>query len=99
MDKIRQQFQYPEGFWPDSDLTTEWVKWLCREDEEFQYPEGFWPDSDYIGWYHHTETLNTDEKFQYPEGFWPDSDRMPAPCSAGCRRSRQVSVPRRVLAR
>ena len=64
-------FQYPEGFWPDSDLR------MCLQDTTsramFQYPEGFWPDSDpdeivpeyydYFGLW-----------FQYPEGFWPDSD-------------------------
>ena len=42
-------FQYPEGFWPDSD------SFAKNEDGKqvmgvtimgFQYPEGFWPDSD-----------------------------------------------------
>ena len=41
-------FQYPEGFWPDSDNPAD-VSYVDAEDltsDEFQYPEGFWPDSD-----------------------------------------------------
>ena len=42
-------FQYPEGFWPDSDPP--FKKKLPSESKKlammFQYPEGFWPDSDW----------------------------------------------------
>ena len=39
-------FQYPEGFWPDSDLGSLDVNNRDGAPVAFQYPEGFWPDSD-----------------------------------------------------
>ena len=49
-EELEVQFQYPEGFLPDSDARGDkafaaQVK-AAAEKELFQYPEGFLPDSD-----------------------------------------------------
>ena len=67
-------FQYPEGFWPDSDTAIVAQGFDYVMDAMFQYPEGFWPDSDgHIDLPPGGYSLQV-SSFQYPEGFWPDSD-------------------------
>ena len=73
--RLPRQFQYPEGFWPDSDkpAMNTWTRavWSLLR---FQYPEGFWPDSDCRSCLQLNTSLCVKLTFQYPEGFWPDSD-------------------------
>ena len=97
---MKDRFQYPEGFWPDSDSAATWSP-RSEAEQGFSTPKGFGPIV--------TIQLMSDESvtvrwelFQYPEGFWPDSDV--AECFELLREQFMkmmfgVSVPRRVLAR
>ena len=65
-------FQYPEGFWPDSDSGLWALSGVAQQQSNwFQYPEGFWPDSDSRSL---LPAWHGAVWFQYPKGFWPDSD-------------------------
>ena len=67
-------FQYPEGFWPDSD---EAIKKSCTtrcKEDRFSTPKGFGPIVTFEVFKLLTESEI--ETFQYPEGFWPDSDMI-----------------------
>ena len=68
------KFQYPEGFWPDSDHLCPRSRLYERVEVRFSTPKGFGPIVTIV-----TQATIPDDGtlFQYPEGFWPDSDLGP----------------------
>ena len=69
------EFQYPEGFWPNSDYFPSSGKSWRQKTTSFSTPKGFGP---IVTWWNDMprEWLSV---FQYPEGFWPDSDCKSCP--------------------
>ena len=63
-------FQYPEGFWPDSDPNLSRSSGT-RMGVRFQYPEGFWPDSDDAKKRLWKLAAEQDTSFSTPKGFGP----------------------------
>ena len=61
-------FQYPEGFWPDSDTMND-MNSITITGRVFQYPEGFWPDSDSLKL--GSATSDWKGSFSTPKGFGP----------------------------